>query len=762
MYKVAVILNESEILRSGYARVTPKLKKLSHLSYYAFDSFTVVNIVSLFQNGTHNVHNYDSLVITTNATSDVAVHEALKKNKNEIKKFLSDGKGLFIASQKKLSTVSSSDSTVSGLTEFLPSYYEFSTIERPSEERDSGMGFIAIEDTTPNHILLSYPEKVTAKTISDKCTRNEFRRHFYRSHLKWRTIGAYQPVLVDNQTDRTENRSLLITSQSPKNQERVVVSTVVIDWEFHEELLTNILVYVTEGPPRVAFIKKRDLNDGDYNFILSSARLSKVPHVVYEDMDSIPKEMINVHTNYIFSPGWPEQNILDFSRRSDQLLTSNSIRAKPYRRIYYFRRSDDLLLLTHHSTFSTIDLLVSRSISWLEEKFEDHMWGRSFWITYDVLFMMASLKVDLSVFITPILEDMRKHYKDGSYDGVMGATCGLLELIVLLQKIDLPRCKKSHFGEDVIIEIFNWIYTNLESQSVDDINNALVSISCLTSDLKKFNIDIMDHSELSIRNLLDDILRNVDRLDINNEEISEVDLCRFIKSCLIYGGSGSSRIADLLHGLKARQDTSGAWANVGRTAHVLLFLLENFDTIKIASSSPDVIQSCDDMIYNGVLFLRSSYNWDHANWNDDLQATAKAIHAISLSNKRYAYSTQEVFDTINENSNLISSANLIQSLGDKLSKSRNQMVALLAEISALKQEKKHTTTLLRAEPVWRYGAVVSSTLLIGLLSYLVLDQRQVLINALKSTSILSIIVGIVVGWLLSWVIKIVGNDKTHR
>lgn len=759
MYKVAVILNESEILRSGYARVTAKLKKLARLSSYTFDSYTVVNIASLFQDKAHGLHEYDGLVITTNATSDVSSHEVLRNNKDEISKFIDNGKGLFITSQKKLSTISSSDPAVRGLTQFLPLYYEFCTIERPAAERDSGAGHIAFEGGTPNHLLLDYPEKITTAMVEERCARNEFRRHFYRSHLIPKTIGAYQPVLVDNLTDEVRARVLLMASQSPQNQERIVVSTVAIDWEFHEELLTNILVYITEGPPRVAFIKTPDLNDGDYDFLLSSARLLKIPHIVYEDMESIPKELLDVHNSYIFSPGWPEQEILAFSRRQDNPSKSWTTLTKPYRRIYYFQRPGDFLVLTHHSTFSTIDLLLNGSVSWLVESFDNRMWGRSFWITHDVLFMMDSLGVEMGGFISPVLEDIRKHYKDGSYDAVMGVTCGLLELIVLLQKSDLPRCRVAGFGEDATKEIYRWIISNVESQSLDDKRNALTTISCIALDLREVVTDPECYSVRTMSDVLEGILRDVDQIDMTAEEMSEVELCRFIKACLLRGSNVANRISKLLNGLSHRQETSGAWANVGRTAHVLVFLLESFDALQVATQSTDTMRRFEHIIHNGVLFLRSRYNWDHANWNDDLQATAKATHAISLFNKRYAYSTQEFLDALKDDAHVIYSANLIRALGDKLGTTRNQAAAALAEISSLKQDNKRAASIMRTEPVWRHLAFASIALLIGLLIYLFVEQRQVFSETVKSISIMSVMVGLVFGLVAGWFTQFVAARK---
>lgn len=750
MYRVAIILNESELLRSGYANVAPKLRKLSRLSQYTFDSFTVVNIKSLFEDTENSLKDYDSLVITTNATSDVSVLEVLRKNRPQISDFLDDGKGIFIASQKKLSTVSKDKSLQGGMTEFLPPYYDFCTMERPKTEWDSGIGHINTDNSSQGHLLLEYPESVSARMVTNRCKKNEFRRHFYRSHLIPETVGAYQPLLTDNLTDKDNARMLLIASQSPQKQERVVISTIAIDWEFHEHLLTNILVYITEGSPQVAFIKKPGINDGDYEFLLSNALLSKVPHIVYNNIADIPAKLRTVHCTYIFSPGWPESDIFSFLRNSNKPVALGTQIEKTYRIVYYFQRHEDLLTMTQHSNCSTVDLIIDRSASWLKSKFDNRMWGRSFWITHDILFMGASLDINISEFIKPVLQDIQEHYRDGSYDGVMGATCGLLELILLLHKYDQSEYEASGFGEEATHQICNWILNNVSSQTIDDQRTALLALSRQKNELIRIH-GIDDKSMSSVlEGVLEGMLRDIDRVDMASEHITEVELCRFIEACLMHGQDSSGRISKLLHGLSNRQATSGAWSNIGRTAHVLVFLLDNLDSLKVATDSSGDMARCENMIYNGVLYLRTSYDWDNANWNDDLQATAKASHAIGLGNKKYEYSTQEFLDTLKGESETIQSANLIRTLGNRLNTARNQVAVTLGEVSELKAANDRTARLLRVEPLWRHLAFCLGALLIGLSTYLLFENRKVLVDAIKSISILSMMAGLVVGLVAGW------------
>src|SRR5207245_9366690 len=130
------------------------------------------------------------------------------------------------------------------ITGFLPSYYEFSNVERTKDEHDSGIGKISVHSEGKNNLLLEYPEQVTATMVSQKCENNEFRRHFYRSHLLAKSTGSYIPLLVDTSYSEPDSRILLMMERVSQKRERIVISTIALDWELHKELLTNIIIYL--------------------------------------------------------------------------------------------------------------------------------------------------------------------------------------------------------------------------------------------------------------------------------------------------------------------------------------------------------------------------------------------------------------------------------------------------------------------------------------------------------------------------------------
>ena len=685
MYRVAVIQNESEMLRSGYTNVIAKLRRIKRLSQYSFEMFTVVNIQKLFQEGDNHLKNFDSLVVTTNATSDKMVLSVLQENKKKIEEFTFTGKGIFVASQKKLSSTNYDPRKEDGKTNFLPDLYEFLTVERPKVEKDSGEGKISIYNNE-EHILLNYPEKVTAKETKQHCEHNEFKKHFYRSHIIPFSNGSYLPIFVDTSYTEVSSRSLLMINLVPKNGERVVVSTIAIDWEFHEHLLTNVITYITEGLPKVAFIVKTNTKYGDFDFLLTRAKLSKIPHEVYEDSNKIKKELFHIHNTYIFSPDWKENDISSFLKIIQSVNKDKSYEQKSYLRVYYFKEMDNILTLAQYSNFSTIDLIIDSSVLWVNSKFEGCMWGNSFWITYDILLMMHDIGVDIESYITPITKDIKKHYAGYTYDGVIAATCGLLELLLLLQKKYKDELKKEGFTNDDCKGMVTGIIEKFNSQPLYDKQTSILTLHKYYQEI--FNSITNQIEKERYSEMLHLVSNKPYSENLPIDKYSEIDLCRNISVSLL-SDDKQTEIAELFESLKKSQSVSGRWTNSGRTAHVLVFLLKNFPKLKDVALADT---SIDDVIYNGILYLRSQYDERNHNWDNDIQATAKAIHAIGLYNIQYKYSNQDFFKILEVESDKIYSATVIHNVSESMRKLRQQSNESILRIESLILESKKSQT----------------------------------------------------------------------
>lgn len=143
VYRVAIVENESESIRYPYANLAPKLKQVARLRNYEFSRFDAQGIGRLL--APDLLLTFDALVIATNATSDENILRQLRDaGRASIETFLAAGKGLFISSQKKLSTPAASErqSERDGYTGFLPTELDVRAIERP--ERSSSEGEVSV------------------------------------------------------------------------------------------------------------------------------------------------------------------------------------------------------------------------------------------------------------------------------------------------------------------------------------------------------------------------------------------------------------------------------------------------------------------------------------------------------------------------------------------------------------------------------------------------------------------------------------------
>ena len=747
MYRVAIILNESELLRSGFANTVPRLKALPQLANYDFQSFTVVNIALLFHPGPGALQNYDSLVISTNATSDRTVLAALRDNAKTIQAFLEAGKGVFVSYQKKLNATAADASKGQGATGFLPSEYEFISIERPQLERDSGQGSISVAPDANGHVLLVHPETVSAEVVEERCRLNEFRRHFYRSHLAPKSAGAYLPLLGDFSYPDPASRVLLMVNRSPKSRERVVVSTVAVDWEFHQALLTNIISFVTEGAPSVAFIRKADSPDGDYDFLVTSAQLSKLPYSVYKSWHEIPRKLLSIHNSYIFAPGWDEGTLLEFIRFSGQTARESGVAR--HRKTYFFRRVGGILLMAQHSSFSTVDVMIEQAAFWLAARYEGTLWGGGFWITHDVLGMMFASQIDCGIFVPPVLRDIEKHYSDGSYDQVMGSTCGLARLLSKVLEQYPARAEEGGFGLARLRLTYRWIVDNYSSQSLNDKLNAFLTLQEAGKYSRQSDVPVDDEIRAD---MAAEIAGRFDLSRFKADECTEIEVCNWMAFFLSQKPVSSENVMALLDNLRERQSPGGEWTNTGRTAHVLVFLLEYWSDLEPILDVSGERNAAESIVYDGILSLRGQYNWRAGNWNGDLQATAKAAHAIRLFNAKYKLSTQDFLRAIDTEGQAMQASALLQDMNHALDKLRRDNSEEAGQVRALENLLRQRTMFRKAEFVWRVLALTSVPILMTVLGLLTVDHWVILKEVVGAAALPAAVIAVVLT-LVAEVIK---------
>jgi hypothetical protein len=755
-YRVAVIENESESLRYGYANIVPRLAQIKRLKNYTFERFDNQNLDLLFEND--RILSFDSLFISTNATSDGTTLATLRKNQLIIEKFITLGKGLFVSNQKKLAI--SSETAELNQTGFLPTDFEIAAIERPELSSSEGKVVTTIDinlPADPVDIILNFPEKILSDEVLRECRENDFKPHIYRAYLHPMIEGAYHTLLLDNSYD-DKLRPLLIVNRQSGASERIIISTIAIDWEWHVKLITNIIVFISEGFPTVAFISGPTNATGDFQYLVSSASLSKIPHSVYPNIDSIPNRLLEAHGIYVLSSDCTDEQANQLWR---ELVTVDSTRygRKRYRRMYRLHNDNQSLSLIQHTNYNSIDLAVDSAVSWIDRQYSSGMWGGSFWSTYDVLSMMAALEIDIHEYLGGVFEDIKNHYKAGSYDGVLGATCGLLELGVNLTRIDQDAMKNVGFDEEILQKSANWIIDCFANLSASGKQTSILALYQYATWAAEHNIVWVARPKYET--LFSAARRELAVVTASSlaSGHSELDILRSIKVAVVIG-TAPEEIENLFKKLRALQSLDGYWRSAGRTAYVVISLIQNYHPLVQALEGD---ADLNEVIYNAILYLRATRDQSTGTWGKDIQTTAKAAQALGMHNKLFAHSTQDIFETIRHEVSEIDRSEGIREMRRELSQLReatdkSRREAKKAEHLYQRAQQDAARALLsnniyaKKSFKWRLIGTVSSMLLLGLIISLGLSQRAAAVAIFSEIgSALPLILGAVISIPLTFV-----------
>lgn len=643
MYRIAVIQNEVEMQHSGYVDSVPKYRKQDFdLREHVFNRFSSVNIGELFLEGENFLLDYDCVIIGTNATSDGDVYSILcdEKNKLVLEKYISMGKGLLICSQKKLREDPDADESEykARKTYFLPAPYEYRIVSRPPKE-GSDQGNVTVYNQVPNSIqkfLISFPQEIDNKTIFEHCTKNDFQKHFYRDYIIPLNDSSYFPVLQD----KCENVRNTLMVARPRKNEKIVISTMALDWAGHYELIENILYYLIIGIPTVAFVDKVERADQDFQFLLSEAELSNISYYTYYSTEEvINSNLRQYHTLYVFSPSYSENEVSEFWERHVK-------EEKGYIKLFYYKHINGELVLVNFSYFSYIDAQKREVETWLKSEYKDGLWGNSFWKTYDVLFALYHMGEDISPFLRGAFSKIKKHYRNGSYDGVLAPTCGLFELEALIMQDDNLR-NEVPIVEEYLQETKSWLTGRYNGTS--SYNKKFI--------IRSFNNAGYLNDLIELKPNFENELFEV-ATDGSLQDKLEIDLCLDAEVCLVYlkmyrdKKEIKIRINECIDKILCTQMQNGRWDNnLGKTARLLVFFVTHQSQNEFNRKEKEISEA----ISRGIIALRNSYQGN--NWENNVITTANAITAIVSHDRTASYKSKDFLNQVNKEVKLADSYN---------------------------------------------------------------------------------------------------------
>jgi hypothetical protein len=760
MFRVAILQSDREAIRAGYVEIAPTLAVQSDLTDYAFRTFDTSNLGDLFGDTSNDLMQYDALFIGTNATSEQAIIQTLQRERKKLADFLTSGRGIYVGSQKKLSQRWREDDSELPVTGFLPDQLELAYIERPPTEADSGQGQIMESSLTPSatatssDLVLRFPRSVKADDVEAICKTNRFRRHFYRSMLRPAFPASYDTLLHDESLG--VRRNLLVASSGRTGLAKVVASTIVLDWELHTDLLVNIVRFITEGKPSFAFFHRGAKLPGDYQYILDSARISKISHVCYDAiLPDVKDAVVRHHETLIFAPGWSEPEVLAFRQdliAEDLSQTKQVIR----RRFYHVLAAKDSLpfRLVQTTTISAVDRECDEGIAALKPRVRSGLWEGSFWTTYDVLMLMQQRGGDASSFIDETVEAISAHLVMGSYDSVMAASCATLELRF--------ACEVGSFGNTERVRSFGagwpetliWIVRNFAMQSSYDQLTAALAIARLKQN-PRFTVPVGA-----------DEVERVIKWTPSQSGTSELDLIRTLELAALRQSS-LEQCSDVLDRLLEMQSANGAWADERRTGLVCDILAR---VIRSSIQVEEQRHAVDAALFKGVNYLRSLRL--SAEMHAEPLASALALRALDSFNRALPISTQDFLPEIGRSAEETNRSNALSSSSEYIDECLRQItdlklraathaeatVAAKREFEAVGAELRIVKLARRADLVvahrWRFIAITGSSIALGLIGSLaVFHQDTLKALATEMGSALALMISALVGAIVGFVMQ---------
>ncbi len=674
MYRVAIIVNENETLHSAYANTESILKKALNKVYsdeidkiYSFEIFDKFNIYTLFDKGNRNIFTFHSIFVATNACNNIEIYNELVKHANIIAKYIDDGygncHGICISNQQKLGA----NEDTAAFVGFLPDLFTYKLIKR--KEKKSSDGSITINDSTD--WLVNFPIKID-KDIIEKCCsgeNNQFMPHKYRYIIYPKIKSSYDVIYEDksySETEKNSSRPLLLKSRI--GNERLIISSVILDWSEHLEQLANILVFITEGINQFAFVYKssslnkrfsRYINKArDYNMALKQYNENELLQVlngikVGNDFPLYP------HSIFVFSNEWSEKEVNDLWEQFSTIIEKD---------ITFYRiasdnpiKKNELVLVSLFSKSIKNSHIFLSAEEWIVANYIKSKWRKSIWTYEYILNLYDNLSFNTTGYIIPLYDEIIGHFKikeandDATnsnnyldftklknkkafenlafqtYDNVFNSTCSCCNVLAKLYSLSNKNniAETIENGQKINTSIFfeesvkcgNWILYKLNNVeyskriSWQDCLMAFVALyeSGYINYIKNNNnlYEVMIEELKNICSIFDRLFLTVDRISYKVEPtITLVDLCKILKFLYVvnevspYSLECEKYALAIEKKLVDEQSYNGAWKNLSETSEISIALLSRLKY----SWKFKVTEDYELMINRAVNYMQNNFD----------------------------------------------------------------------------------------------------------------------------------------------------------
>ena len=801
MYRVAVVINENEKIHSVYADTLRILKNALKLVYgddasqiYSFEEIDNFNISSVFEPGPRNIDTFDSVFIATNACNNKDIYDTLVSHKKDISNFIDNGmgkhRGICVVNQQKLGSNVADAVPV----EFLPEQLSYKLIKRA--EKSSSDGNVNLFNK--KDLIALFPLKVDQTIIDHHCSgeANSFMPHKYRFFLQPLFPGNYDVIYYDDiqKSEGDDNSKRFLLLKSRLENERIVISSVVLDWAEHLEQLANILVFITEGIDQYAVITKQP-NNAIASALFEKGVEHKIPIKLYTESNQ--KNLFDLLSlapfkSVIFTNEFKRDNLKD--------LWSRITNDKSSDKTFYIINSEggqennELFFDCLYSRTYQNDRLFLEGQEWIIANFITKKWRKSIWTYHYITDLLTYIKYKNVSYIEPLYKEIKNHFKfkyentindktskeKQSYDNVFNSSCACLKVLYNVSLAALGNKKAQRYEDDLQrdIERFgNWVVDKLindierKQLSYQDVISAFVSLAetnyinvLKQKDTKSYKM-IVDYLLVLASNLFDKLIdANHSKIDNMFTYADIAKLFRLISVLDCYDAKVDkskvkTAIEIVVNYLQSMQRYDGKWRNLSLTAELTLAILQAFSS---KSSYMDYEnKALKSIASSAIIYIKDCYDYEQKCWLNDENTTAKCIHIISLYDEFFNYAIEDLLlDITHVSANRTNPLNVTNNI-IALDEAQSRCNSLLKEKNdALDENKKKSSEIKKSKKIIsRYkvmvGFLVASValllLLLGWIFGVLGSKYSQTLTAVFSENI-AIILSTIIGFVVTTII----------
>jgi hypothetical protein len=413
-YKIAIIQNEKELFKYDCADWSKNFDQCPLFAFYKVACYNEHNIADVFD----KLLSFDAVFFSTNALNSKEIYDACVNNATLINEFIQEGKGLFVGYSSKQKN-----------RDFLPEKYRAHQVQRKLEkegdEKEGVLDFKSLHPIVSAHLPFALDSYISSANDHNTIAGLYFDYLVCEDSAK----DSFDEIVKDD----NGNRSLLLCS-SLSSGNRVVLSTLPVDWQNHFSLLANIIKFCAEGQAKIDIVSCKSGISDDFSreFLAYQLNANKIPfkEKSLESIDELSLLSLSVQV-VIFDSTWKEKVIDRFCKQNESDITLLNLRLLHY---FEYSKGDKVLYkLCVHSAFQEIDLLENCIILAIESRTPDekqkYFYDSSLLTTLDTVRFLQSNNRRTPTLYPYIIEFAKKRLcPDGSYDAMFVPSCTLLVL----------------------------------------------------------------------------------------------------------------------------------------------------------------------------------------------------------------------------------------------------------------------------------------------------------------------------------------------